>query len=75
MLESKELVETQVALHRKQAGLYGHILNGQCFPVDFITRRVYELSYGYMNKGETHYLSQAASGYRVCLFVPLVRRR
>jgi len=32
----------------------GHTHHGQLFPVNFITRRVYELSWGYKKKLETH---------------------
>jgi predicted MPP superfamily phosphohydrolase len=47
----------------------GHTHNGQLFPINFITRRVYELSYGYLKKGETHFF--VSSGIR--LWGPPVR--
>jgi predicted MPP superfamily phosphohydrolase len=47
----------------------GHTHNGQLFPIDLITRRVYELSHGYMKKGETHFF--VSSGIR--LWGPPVR--
>jgi predicted MPP superfamily phosphohydrolase len=34
--------------------LSGHTHNGQLFPVNFITKRYYELSWGYMLKNRTH---------------------
>ena len=34
--------------------LSGHTYHGQLFPVNFITRRVYELSWGYNKKLDTH---------------------
>jgi predicted MPP superfamily phosphohydrolase len=49
--------------------LSGHTHNGQLFPINFITRKVYELSYGYMKKGETHFF--VSSGIR--LWGPPVR--
>jgi uncharacterized protein len=47
----------------------GHTHNGQLFPINLITRRVYELSYGYMKKGATHFI--VSSGIR--LWGPPVR--
>ena len=49
--------------------LSGHTHNGQLFPINLITRRVYELSYGYRQKGETHFF--VSSGIR--LWGPPVR--
>jgi predicted MPP superfamily phosphohydrolase len=49
--------------------LSGHTHNGQLFPINLITRKVYELSYGYMKKGETHFF--VSSGIR--LWGPPVR--
>jgi predicted MPP superfamily phosphohydrolase len=49
--------------------LSGHTHNGQLFPINLITRRVYEHSYGYMKKGETHFF--VSSGIR--LWGPPVR--
>jgi uncharacterized protein len=49
--------------------LSGHSHNGQLFPINLITRRFYELSYGYMKKGETHFF--VTSGIR--LWGPPVR--
>ncbi|MCX6260661.1 MAG: metallophosphoesterase, partial [Bacteroidia bacterium] len=43
--------------------LSGHTHNGQLFPINIITRRIYELSYGYMKKGETHFF--VSSGIRL----------
>jgi len=47
----------------------GHTHHGQLFPINFITRSVYELSYGYMEKGNTHFF--VSSGIR--LWGPPVR--
>jgi predicted MPP superfamily phosphohydrolase len=47
----------------------GHTHNGQMFPINLITRKVYELSYGYLKKGNTHFF--VSSGIR--LWGPPVR--
>jgi predicted MPP superfamily phosphohydrolase len=49
--------------------LSGHTHDGQMFPVNLITRRVYELSWGYLKKGNTHFF--VTSGIR--LWGPPVR--
>lgn len=49
--------------------LSGHTHNGQMFPINLIIRRVYELSWGYMKKGNTHFF--VTSGIR--LWGPPVR--
>ena len=47
----------------------GHTHHGQLFPINLITNKVYELSYGYIKKGETHFF--VSSGIR--LWGPPVR--
>ncbi len=49
--------------------LSGHVHNGQLFPINFIMRRLYELSYGHLKKGNTHFF--VTSGIR--LWGPPVR--
>jgi uncharacterized protein len=49
--------------------LSGHTHNGQLFPINFITRRVYPLSWGYRKIGNTHFF--VTSGIR--LWGPPVR--
>jgi len=49
--------------------LSGHTHHGQMFPINLITKKVYELSYGYLKKGETHFF--VSSGIR--LWGPPVR--
>lgn len=39
----------------------GHTHNGQLWPLNYITRGIYELSYGYKKKGSTHFI--VSSGY------------
>lgn len=40
----------------------GHTHHGQLFPFNLITRMVYELSWGYLSKGETHYYVSSGVG-------------
>jgi predicted MPP superfamily phosphohydrolase len=47
----------------------GHTHDGQLFPINLITRRIYELSHGYMKKAATHFF--VSSGIR--LWGPPVR--
>jgi predicted MPP superfamily phosphohydrolase len=49
--------------------LSGHTHNGQLFPINLITRRVYQLSWGHLKKGNTHFF--VTSGIR--LWGPPVR--
>jgi uncharacterized protein len=49
--------------------LSGHTHNGQIWPLNYITARIYELSYGYLKIGSTHFI--VSSGYG--LWGPRVR--
>jgi len=49
--------------------LSGHTHNGQMWPLNYITSKIYELSYGYLKKGSTHFI--VSSGYG--LWGPRVR--
>jgi predicted MPP superfamily phosphohydrolase len=49
--------------------LSGHTHDGQMWPLNHITRAIYELSYGYMQKDKTHFI--VSSGYG--LWGPRVR--
>ena len=40
----------------------GHTHEGQLFPANLLIRRMYELSYGYMQKGNTHYYVSSGLG-------------
>jgi predicted MPP superfamily phosphohydrolase len=40
----------------------GHTHNGQFFPGNFFVKRMYELSYGYLKKGKTHYYVSSGLG-------------
>jgi uncharacterized protein len=49
--------------------LSGHTHNGQMWPLNYITSKIYELSYGYLKKGHSHFI--VSSGYG--LWGPRVR--
>jgi len=49
--------------------LSGHTHNGQMWPVNYITSKIYELSYGYLRKGTSQFI--VSSGYG--LWGPRVR--
>jgi uncharacterized protein len=59
----------QVGETKTDVQLSGHTHNGQLFPINFITRKVYELSMGYKKFGHTHVF--VSSGLR--LWGPPVR--
>jgi len=42
--------------------LSGHTHNGQLWPLNFITSKVYELSWGYLKKGNTHIYVSCGAG-------------
>ena len=45
----------RVSLNPVDIQLSGHTHHGQLFPVNFVTKRRYELSWGYLKKRETHF--------------------
>lgn len=49
--------------------LSGHTHNGQMWPLNYVTGRIYELSHGYLRKGQTQFI--VSSGYG--LWGPRVR--
>ncbi len=49
--------------------LSGHTHNGQMWPLNYVTEMIYELSYGYLKKGNTQFI--VSSGYG--LWGPRVR--
>jgi len=49
--------------------LSGHTHNGQMWPLNYVTKMIYELSYGYLKKGKTNFI--VSSGYG--LWGPRVR--
>jgi len=42
--------------------LSGHTHNGQIWPLNHVTRWIYELSYGYLKKGNTHFIVSSGFG-------------
>lgn len=42
--------------------LSGHTHHGQMFPINLITKAIYELSWGYLKKGDTHYYVSSGVG-------------
>jgi predicted MPP superfamily phosphohydrolase len=42
--------------------LSGHTHNGQMWPLNYLTRKIFELSYGYMKRGKTHYIVSSGFG-------------
>ena len=57
------------ALYGVDLQLSGHTHNGQMWPLNFVTSKIYELSYGYLRKGNTQFI--VSSGYG--LWGPRVR--
>jgi predicted MPP superfamily phosphohydrolase len=52
----QEATDANVDLH-----LSGHTHHGQLWPVNYITKAIFELSWGYLKKGNTHFY--VSSGY------------
>jgi hypothetical protein len=52
----QEAVDAKVDLH-----LSGHTHHGQLWPVNYITKAIFELSWGYLKKGNSHFY--VSSGY------------
>lgn len=52
-----EAVDAHVDLH-----LSGHTHHGQLFPINLITNALFELSYGYRQKGNTHFYVSSGFG-------------
>ena len=42
--------------------LSGHTHHGQIWPINLITKMIYEISWGYKKKGETHYYVSSGAG-------------
>ena len=42
--------------------LSGHTHNGQMWPLNYVTRGIYELSYGYLKRGNTQYIVSSGFG-------------
>jgi len=55
LLDHRPIDIDQVSKSIVDIQLSGHTHNGQLFPINFIVRNLYELSWGYMKKGHTHF--------------------
>jgi hypothetical protein len=53
----EEAASEQVDLH-----LSGHTHHGQLWPANFLTKAIFELSWGYLKKGETHFYVSSGFG-------------
>ena len=42
--------------------LSGHTHNGQMWPINYITKKLFEVSYGYLKKGKTHIIVSSGFG-------------
>jgi uncharacterized protein len=56
MLDHRPADMERVSRTRVDLHLSGHTHHGQLFPVNFITRRQYGLSWGHRKKGNTHFI-------------------
>jgi predicted MPP superfamily phosphohydrolase len=55
--EFDEVVQSGADLH-----LSGHTHHGQLWPFNYITQKIYEISRGYLKKGNTHFFVSAGAG-------------
>ncbi len=69
LLAHRPIEFEEVSQSRVNIQLSGHTHNGQLFPVNLLSRRIYELSWGYLKKRQTHFF--VTSG--VQLWGPQVR--
>jgi predicted MPP superfamily phosphohydrolase len=69
ILDHRPVENDQISETKADLVLSGHTHHGQLFPINLITSKIYELSYGYMKKRNTHFI--VSSGLR--LWGPPVR--
>lgn len=69
LLDHQPFHLADVEAHGVDLQLSGHTHNGQMWPLNYITGKIYELSYGYLRKGNSHFI--VSSGYG--LWGPRVR--
>ena len=69
LLDNQPYHLDEVAKYGIDLQLSGHTHNGQMWPLNFITSKIFELSYGYLKKANTHFI--VSSGYG--LWGPRVR--
>jgi predicted MPP superfamily phosphohydrolase len=63
LLDHQPLNLDDAVKNRIDLQLSGHTHNGQMWPLNYLTKKLYELSYGYMKKGNTHFI--VSSGYGI----------
>lgn len=63
LLDHRPTEIEQVSRTHVDIQLSGHTHNGQLFPINLITNKVYELGHGYMKSGNTHFF--VSSGIRL----------
>jgi len=52
----------QAQQNKMDLQLSGHTHHGQIWPANLITKMIYELSWGYKKKGNTHYYVSSGAG-------------
>jgi hypothetical protein len=62
LMDHRPLNLVEVGRSKADIQVSGHTHNGQLFPLNFITKQVYELSWGYKKIGNTHFF--VTSGIR-----------
>ena len=62
MMDHQPFHLEEAASHGVDLQLSGHTHHGQLWPFNYITRAVYELSWGYLQKGTTHFYVSSGFG-------------
>lgn len=62
LLDHQPLNFQEAVLHRIDLQLSGHTHHGQIAPANLITKLVYEISWGYKQKGKTHFYVSSGIG-------------
>lgn len=52
----------EASLNKVDLQVSGHTHHGQMFPLNFITKLIYEVSWGYKKKNDTHYYVSSGAG-------------
>ena len=62
LLDHQPLKLEESEKHGIDLQLSGHTHNGQMWPLNYITERIFELSYGYLKKSNTHFIVSSGFG-------------
>ncbi|MEJ2595292.1 MAG: metallophosphoesterase [bacterium] len=62
LLDHQPFKLNQAAENHVDLQLSGHTHHGQLWPFNYITKMIYELSWGYLKKGNTHYYVSSGAG-------------